>query len=238
MFRLEREMTPIAAAWMAERGLTVRHEFETPWGSCDLLGVQFDEEKVRHRLAHGQREAIGPPERVRLLHRIPEERAITMERLAKLMGHELAHDLLSADLTLLLDRKFVVSPRAGQYRRINGWDPISKSIVAVELKLARVTDALAQARTNRLVADESYVGLPADTADRVLQGHNRAMFEEHGVGLLRITRTSCNIVLAATSQPRRQDPALRTHCLERFWRQRASTSTTSSTASQPSQALG
>ncbi len=124
MVRLEREMTPIAAAWMAERGLTVRREFETPWGSCDLLGVQFDEEKVRHRLARGQREAIGPPERVRLLHRIPEERAITLERLAKLMGHELARDLLSADLTLLLDRKFVVSPRAGQYRRINGWDPL------------------------------------------------------------------------------------------------------------------
>src|SRR5262245_29399923 len=119
MFRLEREMTPIAAAWMAERGLAVRHEFETPWGSCDLLGVQFDEERVRHGLAHGQPEAIGPTERVRLMHRIPEERAITLGCLAKLMGHEVAPQLLRSDLTLLLDRKFVVSPRAGQYRRIN-----------------------------------------------------------------------------------------------------------------------
>jgi hypothetical protein len=235
MFRLEREMTPIASAWMAERGLTVRREFETPWGSCDLLGVQFDEERVKNRLSHGQRQAIGPQERVRLLHRIPEEKAITQERLAMLMGHGETPEDLAGELNVLVSRRFVVSPRAGQYRRINGWDPLSRNIVAVELKLTRITDALAQATSNQLVADESYVGLPGDTAERVLSGAHRAVFEERGVGLLHVTRDRCTVCITAKPQFSRHQPPLRTHLLERFWRQRSTIGTTSSAASRPSQ---
>ena len=176
IFRRESEMTGPARAWLASRGLMTKPEFTTPWGICDLVGVAFDTEKVTTRLALRQLRPIGPPLRIGILLKVPDEdakRGLRPPRLAAHYAGLLSPEQVDRELEYLIKGRFVTVSRTGSLRRVNGWMPMHRSIVAVELKLHRVAEALRQARANLSFAEESYVGLPAAVAKVAAAGRSK-----------------------------------------------------------------
>ena len=123
--------------------------------------------------------------------------------------HELDH---------LIGGRFVRTTRRGSFQRINGWMPLHKKIVAIELKLTRVTEVLHQAAAHLEFADESYVGLPLKTARKLVESRRKEEFREMGVGVLGLEETTCEALLAAGRAREASNPVLQGHCVERFWR--------------------
>lgn len=88
-FQREREMFDSARKWLGFQGFMTKAEFRTPWGICDLVGVLFNDSRVKQRLQLGQTESIGPPLRIELFDRIPDletGRAVGPGRLEREFG--------------------------------------------------------------------------------------------------------------------------------------------------------
>jgi hypothetical protein len=224
-FRLELDMTAPVYAWMRRNRLNVKHEFSLPWGICDLVGVSFNERRVRTRLAHGQVQAVGTPRRLSLLHKIPDEktcRSVDLKQLHTEFNGLFSLDALERDLDYLLRCKFIRSPKNGRFQSLNGWAPLHNRIVAVELKLNRIHEALEQACSNRAFASESYVALPSRTARRLIRTDRIDLFRKNGVGILAVGARSCLPLLSSSCE--QQDLLLQAHCVERFWRSKDSCS--------------
>ena len=147
-FRYEYEMAGVTAEWLRSQDLSVRKEFATPAGICDFVGAALNPEMVEKRLRLRQWRAIGPVRRVALFNRIPQNKAVTLRKLAREYAGFLDEDELVAELDRLVAYRFVHTPRRGLFRRIDGWVPLHRRIVAVELKLSRISDVLAQAATH------------------------------------------------------------------------------------------
>jgi hypothetical protein len=211
--------------WMDRRGLTAKPEFSLPWGICDLVAVKLDPARVRLRLSYGQTRPVGPPIRLYILSRIPDVdtgRSISFGKLNKDLADILPSDALSRELALLVRGKFVTSPRRGLFQKLNGWAPLHLKIVAVELKLSRVSEALGQAASNRLFATDSYVALPGGLALRVVMTERVKTFKGQGIGLLAVWRHGCRELLKPSTKDAPRNEVIQSHVVERFWRTRDS----------------
>jgi hypothetical protein len=94
-----------------------------------------------------------------------------------------------------LDRLGLVKSTAtGRVAAKRSWLNTTK-IVAVEAKLLRWRDALAQATTYRRYADESYVALPEAYAQPALEGAE--FFRAAGVGLVVVSEHGARCVISA-----------------------------------------
>ncbi len=220
-FRREREMVHYARNWLSGLGLMVKEEFYTPWGVCDLVGISFVSSRVKERLTLGQKKAIGPPMRIELLSRIPESstgKTIAVSRLERELGWLLSQTDIEKELDYLEQGRFVQRVKKGRVQKLNGWAPLHDRIVALELKLNRVEDAINQARSHLGFVDESYVGLPARVAMRVAVSRRAKEFERSGVGLIAIGRDRCTRLIKSKNQNRAVNAILQMHCAERFWR--------------------
>jgi len=102
-------------------------------------------------------------------------------------------------------------------KRQRPWQPLAKRLVAVELKLSRIVEALHQAYNNLCAVHESYTAFPADVAARIAAKPERwAKYWAHGIGVLGVTADGCEVVIAAKPTP----PTLG-HAngqAEKFWR--------------------
>ncbi len=224
VFRLECEMVDPARVWLTSQGLMAKTEFYTPWGVCDLVGVSLEPKRVQERLNLGQKEPIGPLLRVEILARIPdavEGRGVTIERLESLYENLLAPDQLRAELERLKTRGFVQVDRRGALQRLNGWAPLHDRIVALELKLGRVDDALAQATSHLAFAEESFVGFPSGLAERVVNSNRVGEFRKAGVGVVSVRADRCTVLFPSKPSSGLANPVMQMHCVERFWRTRA-----------------
>ncbi len=224
-FRFESEMARPVLKWLNGNGLAAKTEFHTPCGICDMVGMKFRPSRVRVRLSHGQKHAVGPVLRLHVLWKIPDQESgssVTFHRLHAESFSSLPPDRLRRELEHLERRKFIASPRRGAYHKVNGWDPLYDRIVAVELKLARVSEAVSQARSNLAFATESYIALPMDRALRIAHGQVGSAIRKQGVGLLGVSRTKCERLFAGSRAAEPCDEILRAHCVERFWRTRDS----------------
>ena len=220
-FRLEREMVAIARQWLQQQRLFTKDEFYTPWGVCDLIGILLSEDRVNQRLSLGQRDPIGPPIRIAILNRIPDldtGRSISTRKLTSKLAALLSEEEVSLELTRLIKAGFVREGRKGRVQKINGWFPLHERIVALELKLERVEEALDQAISHLKFATESYVGFPEEVALRVMKGRKVERFRSSGVGIVAVAQTGCSILLRPESRDVRRDVILQMHCVERFWR--------------------
>ena len=94
-------MTPVVRRSLESRGFHVKREFAAPWGICDLVGVDFNPVRVKQRLALGQLDSIGPPVRVELLSRIPDEATGSYAEVSRLQN-EFAGLLDEAQFTEVL----------------------------------------------------------------------------------------------------------------------------------------
>jgi hypothetical protein len=220
-FRLEREMSERTRKWLVREKLTVKSEFAVPWGICDFVGVEFEPERVAHRLRLGQKKSIGSALGVDLLGHIPDQetgRSVSLLRLGKLYDGWLDSDHLVAELRKLKASKFVTCDEdLRRFQKINGWAPIHRRVVAVELKLWRTEEVLVQARANLAFATESWVGMPDSIAARIASQTRRArLFRESGIGLLAIGRARCRCLIVPLPRTTVAN-TLQLHVVERFW---------------------
>ncbi|HET9183803.1 MAG TPA: hypothetical protein VFP59_16855 [Candidatus Angelobacter sp.] len=224
-FALECEMSGPVRRWLKKEGLEVKDEYVLPWGICDFVGLSFDQERVDKRLALHQFRPIGPPHRIDLLFKIPDVEtgeSISIRQLRKRLPL-LSDDAVEQELEKLAKGGFVVQHRKGSFQRLNGWVPLHNRIVAVELKLSRTSEVLAQAASHRAFASESYIAMPSKIAERAAETRF-AEFGAAGVGILGVTRKACKVLLHPSASGVPVQPTLQAHCVERFWRTRDSSS--------------
>jgi hypothetical protein len=222
-FRLERQMALPTAQWMRRRGLTTKSEFSLPWGVCDLVGVKLDRSKMKRRLASGQKRAVGSFLRVMILSKIPDldtGRSISISGLARQFKGEISTEVLAKELQRLSRDKFVRIPRRGFFQNVNGWAPLHREIVAVELKLARVSEAVNQAVSNREFATHSYVALPMSCALDFARSVRAEVLARNGIGLLGVSSVICREIIKPRMIKSAANPIVQTHVVERFWRTR------------------
>lgn len=217
----EHQMVDPAEQWLMSQGLTTKREFSTPWGICDLVGCSLDEERIKERLTLGQTKPIGPQIRVMILSRIPDQeegRSITLRKLRNQFAGFFDETRIALEVGRLVNDKFVHITYRGCFQKMNGWVPLHKKIVALELKLTRISDVMHQAISNLQFADESYVGLPMKTAQRLDKGRKRLEFARKGIGLVGISSKKCKVFLEPNPSKSDQNQILQMHCVERFWR--------------------
>jgi len=214
-------MTEPTALWMQHQGLMVKSEFITPWGKCDLVGASFKTNSVKHRRRLEQMGAVSSLTRAGMLMRIPEietGKSLRLKTLAKEYLTLMTEEDVIQHAEHLIAQNFVRCSRGNQLQRLNGWFPLHKRLMAIELKLSRIDQVMTQARNNLHFAEESYVGLPHDVALRVFSKRERwTDFFNQGVGLLSVRLTGCKVLIRSRARIER-DAALQFYCVEKFWR--------------------
>jgi hypothetical protein len=217
-------MAGSVAAWMKSRGMAVKSEFVTPWGICDFAGLTFNHDKVARRLQLKQTRAIGSITGAVLLLQIPDVKtkmSTTLDRLVRQCAPSIPKEVVSKETARLIADRFVVCSSRGRLQKINGWMPLQDRLVAVELKLQRIEEAMRQALNNLGFAEESYVGLPDGAAHRVASNASRwSDFFDAGVGLLSVAQQGCEVLIPAHRTRPWTDAAIQLYCVEKFWRSR------------------
>ncbi len=225
MFAKESDMVMAAAKWMESNGMSVKSEFVTPWGICDLVGLSLDQRKVARRLQLEQTRAVSSITRAVVLLQIPDgkkRKSITIERLVQRCAPSIPEDVVSEETNRLISDRFVKRTRRGRLHKLNGWMPLQDRLVAIELKLSRIEEAMRQAMNNLGFTEESYVGLPAEVARRVAASASRwSDYLDAGVGLLSVARRGCEVLIPARTTQAWTDKAIQFYCVEKFWRTRS-----------------
>lgn len=220
-FDVEREMWIPATRWLTEQNLGYKREFRVPWGICDLVGVGWSHERVSNRRLRRQKTPIGPPGRVALLQRVPDEqsgRSITIDELCVTFMQ--SPDWVTREVKSLISGNFVKRHSDGSLTSSVSWAPLHTCIVAVELKLDRIDEAISQARSHVAFATESYVGFPTTVADRIMSSHHADILRAAGVGLLSVTNSGVTVMAEPVMcSSILRDHVLQMHCVERFWPQ-------------------
>jgi hypothetical protein len=220
-FEYEYQMVKPAEAWLKSKGLMVKREFPTPWGICDLVGCSFNKRNVSKRFRFGQKKPIGSHFRTMLLSHIPDENeshTIKPAHLVEIFSEFFDEERIISELNRLEKDKFVKQTNSGLFYKLNGWMPLHKKIIALELKLSRVQEVLRQAISNLEFANESYVGLPMETARRLVRSSAVSPFIKHGIGIVALKEESYKVLRSAKHGVKRSDPILQAHFAERFWR--------------------
>jgi len=224
VFVRESDMAVSVAGWMKSSGMDVKSEFVTPWGICDLVGLAFNRERFTRRLEQKQTGAVSSITRAVLLLHIPDDEKkswTTRDRLVRQFAPSIPEDVVSEQIDRLIADRFVVSSSRGRLQKVNGWMPLQDRLVAVELKLSRVAEAMRQALNHLGFAEESYVGLPAKVARRAASSSSCwSEFLEAGVGLLSVSRRGCNVLVPSRANRKWIDDAVQLYCVEKFWRTR------------------
>lgn len=215
-------MTNPAFEWMQSLGLQVKSEFITPWGVCDLVGLSFRKGARSARLKLGQTRAVSSLIGSALLAQIPDantNQTTTLRRLTKECAPTISKDIVVRQVQRLIEGGFVRTPTANRLQKINGWIPLHKQLIAIELKRNRVEEAFSQARNNLIFADKSFVGLPEDIAGRIAASESRrSTFIDEGVGLLAVGFDGCRILIPSRHRSSQPDPVIQFYCVEKFWR--------------------
>jgi hypothetical protein len=218
-------MAPPIRRWLRQQGLHFKQEFLVPWGVCDFVGLSFNPQNVEKRLALRQLQPIGPLHRLQILALIPDQESggEISDRELKMRLEGCAHDgAFESELRSLLARRFIIQTKTGSFQKLNGWIPLHNRLVAVELKLSRISEGIAQAICHLGFANESYLALPAQLAEKIVESPRVYQFHQKGVGILAVTRKGCRLVLRPSRVHALSDANLQMHCVERFWRTRDS----------------
>jgi hypothetical protein len=194
---LEAHLAGTALRWLCDQGMLVQmKEFVTPWGVADVLGLRFNIDRVNARIMAGHLDPVGDPHAMQLLLSLPaggkSKRIADVERK---FGPLFGPDLFERAVRNLIRKRFVVQEGTSLVRRTD-WMPYHEQLIAVELKLRRADEALAQARRHKAITAESYVGMPAVIAERVAFSERRSDFEAAGVGLLSIQDDFCKVLIS------------------------------------------
>jgi hypothetical protein len=211
----ERWMTDAACRWAEAEGLQCLLEYRTPWGVCDIAGVEIDRGKLNMRARSGQLRELGPLRRVAVFEAFSsgDSLGMSVSDVAALTGNPLAS--VERDLKFLQAGKFITECKPGKFVRRTPWAPLHKRIVAIELKAQSLSNVVAQAKANMSFATESYVGLPLATAAKLYGSDRRSPLVEAGLGLLGTRHHGAEVLLKPSPSARFHfDRVVQTHCTE------------------------
>ena len=220
MFSLESEMTPLVDRWLQRQGMVTRSEFYLPWGVVDLVGIAIDSSQNQKRLSFGQKGRIGSLARASVLLNLPdydEGRGKSLRSLHKDFMGLIPMSKLDEDLELLIKKRFVVRSSPKKYAKLNGWMPLQEKLIAVELKLDRVQDVIAQAVANKGLTENSYIALPYSKAKRVLAGSVPANISESGIGVIGVLSNRCIEMVEPSIMHKAEESAVQLHAVDRLW---------------------
>lgn len=221
MFQFESEMSAIVERWLCRQSLHVKRELITPWGECDFVAVGFDEASVSKRISLGQSKAVTSLSRSVLLMSVPDaetQKSKTLRALVKQFAPAMCEASISKEVERLVTDGFLVRTKRGGLQKLNGWMPLHKRIVTVELKLNRIEEVMQQAKANLSLGAESYVALPHDVAKRIQRNPKRwSEYFSLGIGLLSVTHSSCRRLVKASPSESSVDRAVQLHAVEKFW---------------------
>lgn len=218
--RLETQLE--ASVWRWLRGIAeiTVDQFQTPWGIADLFAVKCDFDRVLMRRELGQDVASTRDQDVMVLLAIPELTSggrTDERRLAKKFSYLLGEAKVRLIVAALKRRKLIKVDADGAICRNTPWIPFHKQMWAVELKLQRVDEALAQAKRHLKITPYSYVGLPPQIAERTAVSAKSEDFRESGVGLLSISATECSTLIEPAGKYTCVDPVYAIAAAERCW---------------------
>lgn len=221
-------MASTVADWMCSQRLEIKREFVTPWGVCDLAGVAFRRANVRHRIRLGQRHAIGSVLKTSILMSIPDVESAehtTLGRVRRQWEGAIDEGSVEEAISWLIEYGYVVAGERGRLQKKNGWVPLHRRIVAIELKLDRISEVFCQARSNLGFADESYIAVPEEIANRIKSQPSRwEDYLQDGIGLIAVNHTGCRTLIRSRANGSHADPAIQSYCVEKFWRTRTTDS--------------
>lgn len=222
MFARESEMAASVARWLARQGLLVKPEFVTPWGICDLVGVRLNKQRIAQRLHLKQRKPISSITRAAILLQVPEietSSAISLDGLVENLGSAVSPSVIAKEIARLVSERYVIQSDHGDFQKVNGWMPLQERLVAVELKLARVEEALQQAKNNLGFAQESFVAFPFQVARRIASSKQNWIdhFGE-GIGLIGVRESRCDVLVPAVQSTKFINQAIQLYSVEKFWR--------------------
>ncbi len=218
--RLESELESSAWRWLRGFADISVDQFQTPWGIADLFAVKCDFDRVLMRRDMGQNVASTNDQDVMVLLAIPEltsEERTDERRLAKKFSYLLGETKVRSIIAALRRRKLIKVDADGAICRNTPWLPFHKQMWAIELKLQRVDEALAQARRHLKITPYSYVGLPPQIAERTAISAKAEEFRESGVGLLSISATECSALIEPAGKNTCVDPVYAVAAAERCW---------------------
>ena len=208
--------------WLHSRGFLTKREFSLPWGICDLVAARFPSHQTTQRLESSHAAPLSSLELLQLLDLIPHRttrRAITTQRLERLLAGSRSPTQVHNDIQRLKTKRLVHFPRRHHVQKLVSVKSLRGRIIAVEMKLNRVTIAIAQASAHLAVADHSYVALPVALAHRLLHSARRHEFYHHRVGLLSVSPIGTNVLISHKPLPPTEPHRLfKRHCIERFWK--------------------
>ncbi len=219
---MESQLLSPVRQWLAQQGFVTIHEFQTPWGISDLVGLRPNLRKVEERVSAGHMEVIGDMQAAMVLLAIPtaeSHRSVSTAELKAELGYLLSEIKIDKLLERLRRKKLVAVNGANRLVRNTPWLPYHEQLVSVELKLSRVDEALAQAARHRVITSFSYVALPEGTARKVVESSKIDAFRRSGVGLLSASDRQCEVILHPAVE---NDGLERLHeiaAAERCWRQ-------------------
>ena len=118
----------------------------------------------------------------------------------------------------LVKKKFVVWTENDILTKQNGWHPLQKKLVAIELKMKRFEEALHQATTNKQLTVNSFVAMPIGPANRIARcATSCESLKNNGIGLLAVSPTKCERLIKPIAGEVEVLIPAQMQCVERFW---------------------
>lgn len=217
MFQQEKEMTPVVKTWLKESGFRTKSEFRTPWGVCDLVGCTMNAEAVETRVRLRQTAQLSNTLRATLFSAIPDEsrrNGVSLDSLCSTLGNSSLRGRIEHELGKLIDGGFIVQTPTGSFKSRSRWKPLHREVIAIELKLTKVHEVIAQAIMNRSFATQSFLALPEDVVSRMSRTASEKCTEA-GIGVIAVSQTGCSI--AKEARETSSDEGLQIHLVDRFW---------------------
>jgi hypothetical protein len=218
--RLESQLQWPAEKWLLDRGYVTTREFKTPWGISDVVGIKPDLDRSYQRLGLGHTLSLGDVSSVMALLRIPtvgSKRSVSRAEIVSELGDLMGNGEVEAILQRLMRKGIIAENGAGRLIRDTPWLPYHHGFVSVELKLQRVDEAVKQAKRHRTITPNSYVGLPRETAEKVMTSDRKNDFAAAGIGLLSISGENCEEVIAPLNDNNAIERVYEIAAAERCW---------------------
>jgi hypothetical protein len=219
-FRVEKEMAEPVESWLNNNGYSVKREFSTAWGICDIVAAKPYKTHILHRIHYKQKKPLRSARKINILDVIPDKRtgeSISFKNLSNNIKFYSCHDQLLRDLTELEKDNFIICTKQNHYQKLNGWLPLHKQILTVELKLNRISEAVFQAKNNLKFTSQSYVALPYSTSLKIANSSKANYFINAGIGLIGVLPSGCKVFIKATAPISESDSLIQTLYAERFW---------------------
>jgi len=103
------------------------------------------------------------------------------------------------------------------YCDVTAYDSDSRRLIAIELKLTKITEAMRQASTNQSFA-ESYVAFPSTVAHKIIDKPRWEAYLRQGIGIISVTQCEVSILVDAIPCPHSGPDTLHDHIVRRFQR--------------------